>query len=138
MPNITFNTIKLDPFEEKYKKVENLFDIVKNENKPINLKKETKSKIESFLHLKGKNIKNILTPKSSFYAFQNLKSKSKDSNIIMEEYKIRKKFNIKESLEDKQQIILDKNQGFIKEIIKQEAKINDIIYRDNNGLSLEY
>ena len=56
----------------------------------------------------------------------------------MEEYKIRKKFNIKESLEDKQQIILDKNQGFIKEIIKQEAKINDIIYRDNNGLSLEY
>ena len=138
MPNLIFNGIRVDPFEERYKKVENLFNIVKKEEKIINLKKETKRKVEKFLRSRRKNIKTMLTPKNNYFALKNIMSLSKDSKVVLEEYKIRNRFKLKESVLNGQQIFLDKNKGFIKEILKQEAKINDIFYKDNKDLTSEY
>ena len=73
----------------------------------------------------------MMTTKGTYYNFHNLMKKSSERNIIMEEYMIRNRFNVKEPLSTKQKIILDKNQGFVKEIIKQENKFNDILYKGN-------
>ena len=138
MPNLIFNGIRVDHFEERYQKDENLFNNVKKEEKIINIKKETKRKVEKFLGSRRKNIKTMLTPKNNYFALKNIMSLSKDSKVVLEEYKIRNRFKLKESVLNGQQIFLDKNKGFIKEILKQEAKINDIFYKDNKDLTSEY
>ena len=55
--------------------------------------------------------------------------KSKERNIILEEYMIRSRFNAKEPLTTKQKLILDKNNSFVKDIIKQGVKFNEIVYK---------
>ena len=128
--NKSYDAIKVDPNDIRYQKVENLFNIVK-ENTFNGLQKETKKDIESYLGSRGKNVKKMMTTKGIYYNFHNLMKKSSERNIIMEEYMIRNRFNVKEPLSTKQKIILDKNQGFVKEIIKQENKFNDILYKGN-------
>ena len=119
-------------FDENYNKTESLFNLIKNKfnNK---LKKETKKNIESYISSKGKNVETILTTKSSYNRLHHLINKSKDKNLILEEYAIRKNnYNEKEPLSKKQRIILDKNLGFIKEMIKQKTKFNEILFRDKS------
>ena len=126
--NKSLDVIKNDPNEERFNKLENLFNITK-EDKINNLKSETKNDIESYLSLKGKSLNKLLTTKSSYYSIQNLMRKSKERNIILEEYMIRSRFNAKEPLTTKQKLILDKNNSFVKDIIKQGAKFNEIVYK---------
>ena len=126
--NKSLDIIKNDPNEERFNKLENLFNITK-EDKINNLKSETKNDIESYLSLKGKSLNKLLTTKSSYYSIQNLMRKSKERNIILEEYMIRSRFNAKEPLTTKQKLILDKNNSFVKDIIKQGAKFNEIVYK---------
>ena len=119
-------------FDENHNKTESLFNLIKNKfnNK---LKKETKKNIESYISSKGKNVETILTTKSSYNRLHHLINKSKDKNLILEEYAIRKNnYNEKEPLSKKQRIILDKNLGFIKEMIKQKTKFNEILFRDKS------
>lgn len=127
--NKSSDAIKIDPNELRYQKVENLFNITK-EKTYNNIKSETKKDIESYLGSRGKDVQKMLTTKGTYYTIHNLMKKSNERNIILEEYLIRNRFNIKNSLSTKQKIILDKNQGFVKEIIKQENKFNEIIYKD--------
>ena len=42
------------------------------------------------------------------------------------------KYNINDSFSNKQRIILDKNLGFIKEMIKQKTKFNEMLFRDKS------
>ena len=56
--------------------------------------------------------------------------KSLNRDIILEEYSFRNRFKEKELYKTKQKIILDKNKGFVREIVKQESKFNDILYKD--------
>jgi hypothetical protein len=127
--NRSYDAIKVDPNDIRYKKIENLFNVVK-EKSYNELKKDTKRDIESYLGSRGKNVEKMLSTKGTYYAFHNLMKKSKDRNIILEEYMIRNRFNAKEPFTTKQKIILDKNKGFVKEIIKQESKFNEILYKD--------
>ena len=127
--NRSYDAIKVDPNDIRYKKIENLFNVVK-EKSYNELKKETKRDIESYLGSRGKNVEKMLSTKGTYYAFHNLMKKSKDRNIILEEYMIRNRFNVKEPFTTKQKVILDKNKGFVKEIIKQESKFNEILYKD--------
>ncbi len=126
--NKSCDAIKVDPNEIRYRKIENLFNVIK-EKSYNEIKKDTKRDIESYLGSRGKNVKKMLSTKGTYYAFHNLMKKSKDRNIILEEYMIRNRFNVKEPLTTKQKIILDKNSGFVKEIIKQESKFNEILYK---------
>ena len=116
-------------FDENHNKTESLFNLIKNKfnNK---LKKETKKNIESYISSKGKNVENILTTKSSYNRLHHLINKSKDKNLILEEYVMRN--NEKKPFSIKQRIILDKNLGFIKEMIKQKTKFNEILFRDKS------
>ena len=127
--NKSLDTIKLDPNEIRYQKIENLFNIVK-ENTYNNLEKETKKDIESYLGSRGKNLKKMMTTKGTYFSLHNLMRKAKEKNIILEEYMIRNRFNVRVPFSTKQKIVLDKNEGFVKEIIKQENKFNDIIFKD--------
>ena len=124
----SFDAIKIDSKEERFNKLENLFNITKDD-KFNNLKSETKKDIESYLGFKGKNLNKLLTTKASYYSIHNLMRKSKERNIILEEYMIRSRFNAEEPLTIKQKLILDKNSSFVKDIFKQGAKINEIIYK---------
>ena len=54
---------------------------------------------------------------------------SLDRDIISEEYILRNRFKVKKLDTSKQKIILDKNKGFVREIVKQESKFNDILYK---------
>ena len=116
-------------FDENYNKTESLFNLIKNKfnNK---LKKETKKDIESYISSKGKNVDTILKTKSSYIRLHHLINRAKDKNLILEEYVMRN--NEKKPFSIKQRIILDKNLGFIKEMIKQKAKFNEILFRDKS------
>ena len=127
--NKSCDAIKEDPNEERYKKVENLFSLVK-EKTYNDLTRENKKDIESYLCSRGKNVEKMMSTKGTYYSFYNLLRNSKERNIILEEYMIRNRFNIKEPFSTKQKNILDRNNGFVKEIIKQESKFNEIIYKD--------
>ena len=116
-------------FYENYNKTESLFNLIKNKfnNK---LKKEIKKDIESYISSKGKNVDTILKTKSSYNRLHHLINRAKDKNLILEEYVMRN--NEKKPFSIKQRIILDKNLGFIKEMIKQKAKFNEILFRDKS------
>ena len=118
--------------DENYNKVENLFNLIQS-NANNNLEKETKNDIESYIKSKGKNVETILTTKSSFNRLHRLINNSKNKNLIIEDYAMRvNKYNLNNSFSKKQRIILDKNLGFIKEMIKQKAKFNEILFRDKS------
>ena len=127
--NKSYDAIKVDPNEVRYKKIEYLFNSIK-EKTYNDLTKENKKDIESYLGSRGKNVGKMLSTKGTYYAFYNISRKFKARNIILEEYMIRNRFKVKEPFSTKQKIILDKNNGFVKEIIKQESKFNEIIYKD--------
>ena len=119
-------------FDENYNKVESLFNLIKNKTNN-NLEKETKKDIESYIGSKGKNVETILTTKSSYNRLHRLINNSKNKKLILEDYAMRKnKYNINDSFSNKQRIILDKNLGFIKEMIKQKTKFNETLFRDKS------
>lgn len=119
-------------FDENYNKVESLFNLIKNKTNN-NLEKETKKDIESYIGSKGKNVETILTTKSSYNRLHRLINNSKNKKLILEDYAMRKnKYNINDSFSNKQRIILDKNLGFIKEMIKQKTKFNEMLFRDKS------
>ena len=125
--NKSVDEIRLYPKDDEYNKVESLFNITKE--KDYNLKKETKNDIESYLGSKGKNLKQLMTTKGTYFNLHNLMKKSLERNLILEEYFIRNRFNVK-TLTSKQKSILNKNKNFEKEIVKQESKLSEIIYKD--------
>ena len=124
----SFDELEIIPKEEQFNKLEYFFNIVKEDNLN-NLKNETKKDIESYFDLKGKDVKKSLTARASYERIHNLMKQSKERNIILEEYIIRNRFNAKNSLTTEQKFILDKNSTFIKEMIKQQTKINEIIFK---------
>ena len=126
--NKSVDEIRLYPNDDEYNKVESLFNITKE--KDYNLKKETKNDIESYLGSKGKNLKQLMTTKGTYFNLHNLMKKSLERNLILEEYFIRNRFNVKMALTSKQKSILNKNKNFEKEIVKQESKLSEIIYKD--------
>jgi hypothetical protein len=74
-----------------------------------------------------------LTTKSSYNRLHRLINNSKNKKLILEDYAMRKnKYNINDSFSNKQRIILDKNLGFIKEMIKQKTKFNEMLFRDKS------
>ena len=74
-----------------------------------------------------------MTTKSSFNRLHRLINNSKNKNLIIDDYAMRvNKYNLNNSFSKKQRIILDKNLGFIKEMIKQKAKFNEILFRDKS------
>ena len=130
--NINENEKENKSFDENYNKVESLFNLIKNETNN-NLEKETKKDIESYIGSKGKNVETILTTKSSYNRLHRLINNSKNKKLILEDYAMRKnKYNINDSFSNKQRIILDKNLGFIKEMIKQKTKFNEMLFRDKS------
>ena len=130
--NINENEKENKSFDENYNKVESLFNLIKNETNN-NLEKETKKDIESYIGSKGKNVETILTSKSSYNRLHRLINNSKNKKLILEDYAMRKnKYNINDSFSNKQRIILDKNLGFIKEMIKQKTKFNEMLFRDKS------
>ena len=124
----SFDKIKNDPNEKRYNQIENLFNLAK-EKQYNNLQNDNKKDIESYFGSRGKNLKNLLTTKSTYYALHNLMKNSLDRDIISEEYILRNRFKVKKLDTSKQKIILDKNKGFVREIVKQESKFNDILYK---------
>ena len=130
--NINENEKENKSFDENYNKVESLFNLIKNKTNN-NLEKETKKDIESYIGSKGKNVETILTTKSSYNRLHRLINNSKNKKLILEDYAMRKnKYNINDSFSNKQRIILDKNLGFIKEMIKQKTKFNEMLFRDKS------
>ena len=130
--NINENEKENKSFDENYNKVESLFNLIKNKTNNI-LEKETKKDIESYIGSKGKNVETILTTKSSYNRLHRLINNSKNKKLILEDYAMRKnKYNINDSFSNKQRIILDKNLGFIKEMIKQKTKFNEMLFRDKS------
>ena len=130
--NINENEKENKSFDENYNKVESLFNLIKNKTNNI-LEKETKKDIESYIGSKGKNAETILTTKSSYNRLHRLINNSKNKKLILEDYAMRKnKYNINDSFSNKQRIILDKNLGFIKEMIKQKTKFNEMLFRDKS------
>ena len=130
--NINENEKENKSFDENYNKVESLFNLIKNKTNN-NLEKETKKDIESYIGSKGKNVETILTTKSSYNRLHRLINNSKNKKLILEDYAMRKnKYNINDSFSKKQRIILDKNLGFIKEMIKQKTKFNEMLFRDKS------
>ena len=130
--NINENEKENKSFDENYNKVESLFNLIKNKTNNI-LEKETKKDIESYIGSKGKNVETILTTKSSYNRLHRLINNSKNKKLILEDYAMRKnKYNINDSFSNKQRIILDKNLGFIKEMIKQKTKFNETLFRDKS------
>ena len=130
--NINENEKENKSFDENYNKVESLFNLIKNKTNNI-LEKETKKDIESYIGSKGKNVETILTTKSSCNRLHRLINNSKNKKLILEDYAMRKnKYNINDSFSNKQRIILDKNLGFIKEMIKQKTKFNEMLFRDKS------
>ena len=130
--NINENEKENKSFDENYNKVESLFNLIKNKTNN-NLEKETKKDIESYIGSKGKNAETILTTKSSYNRLHRLINNSKNKKLILEDYAMRKnKYNINDSFSNKQRIILDKNLGFIKEMIKQKTKFNEMLFRDKS------
>ena len=130
--NINENEKENKSFDENYNKVESLFNLIKSKTNNI-LEKETKKDIESYIGSKGKNVETILTTKSSYNRLHRLINNSKNKKLILEDYAMRKnKYNINDSFSNKQRIILDKNLGFIKEMIKQKTKFNEMLFRDKS------
>ena len=130
--NINENEKENKSFDENYNKVESLFNLIKNKTNNI-LEKETKKDIESYIGSKGKNVETILTTKNSYNRLHRLINNSKNKKLILEDYAMRKnKYNINDSFSNKQRIILDKNLGFIKEMIKQKTKFNEMLFRDKS------
>ena len=130
--NINENEKENKSFDENYNKVESLFNLIKNKTNNI-LEKETKKDIESYIGSKGKNVETIFTTKSSYNRLHRLINNSKNKKLILEDYAMRKnKYNINDSFSNKQRIILDKNLGFIKEMIKQKTKFNEMLFRDKS------
>ena len=130
--NINENEKENKSFDENDNKVESLFNLIKNKTNN-NLEKETKKDIESYIGSKGKNVETILTTKSSYNRLHRLINNSKNKKLILEDYAMRKnKYNINDSFSNKQRIILDKNLGFIKEMIKQKTKFNETLFRDKS------
>ena len=127
----SFDSIKIESDIDSYNKAESLFNLVKN--RPNNsLKKETKKDIESYISSKGKSVENILTNKSSYYRLHSILIKPKNKTLIPENYGMRRnKLNAKE-LSKKQKFILDKNSGFMKEMIKEKEKLNQLLFRDKS------
>lgn len=129
--NKSFDSIKIDPDINSYNKAENLFNLVKNKSNN-SLKKETKKDIESYISSKGKSVENILTNKSSYYRLHSILIKPKNKSLIPENYAMRRnKLNAK-ALSKKQKFILDKNSGFMKEMIKEKEKFNQLLFRDKS------
>ena len=130
--NINENEKENKSFDENYNKVESLFNLIKSKTNNI-LEKETKKDIESYIGSKGKNVETILTTKSSYNRLHRLINNSKNKKLILEDYAMRKnKYNVNDSFSNKQRIILDKNLGFIKEMIKQKTKFNEMLFRDKS------
>ena len=130
--NINENEKENKSFDENYNKVESLFNLIKNETNN-NLEKETKKDIESYIGSKGKNVETILTSKSSYNRLHRFINNPKNKKLILEDCAMRKnKYNINDSFSNKQRIILDKNLGFIKEMIKQKTKFNEMLFRDKS------
>ena len=130
--NINENEKENKSFDENYNKVESLFNLIKNKTNN-NLEKETKKDIESYIGSKRKNVETILATKSSYNRLHRLINNSKNKKLILEDYAMRKnKYNINDSFSNKQRIILDKNLGFIKEMIKQKTKFNEMLFRDKS------
>ena len=129
--NKSFDSIKIDPDINSYNKAESLFNLVKNKSNN-SLKKETKKDIESYISSKGKSVENILTNKSSYYRLHSILIKPKNKSLIPENYGMRRnKLNAK-ALSKKQKFILDKNSGFMKEMIKEKEKFNQLLFRDKS------
>ena len=117
--------------DEKYNKIEKLFKIArKNE---LNLK-ENKKQINSFILSKGIDLSNLSNKKIIYFNINKMKKKIAEKDFISEEYIIRKRFNIKTPLIKKQKIILDRNKGFIKNIISQEKKFSEILCQSQSKL----
>ena len=110
----------------RYNKIEKLFDIVKQNE--FNFE-ENKKEMESYMLSKGKNFNKLLLDKKSGYLnIKKIKQKvSWNQNLILEEYMIRNGFNIKKPFVKEQQIILDKDKGFIKKIVEQEQKYSEVL-----------
>ena len=129
MVNKDINNIKeekKDIENIRYNKIEKLFDIVKQNE--FNFE-ENKKEMESYMLSKGKNFNKLLLDKKSGYLnIKKIKQKvSWNQNLILEEYMIRNGFNIKKPFVKEQQIILDKDKGFIKKIVEQEQKYSEVL-----------
>ena len=129
----SFDNTKKDQNEIRYKKIEKLFNLAKKDEYNI-LQSNNKKDIEFIFGSRGKNPKDLLSIKDTYDSLYNLMKKSLNRDLILEEYSFRNRFKEKELYKTKQKIILDKNKGFVQEIVKQHSKFNNILYKDNEQL----
>lgn len=109
---------------DKINEVENLFEIAKR--KGFNLK-ENKKEIENFAISKGKELKDLLSKKNTYFSIFKLKQKELERNLILEEIMIRNGNNTKLPFTQKEKIFLEKNKSFLDGIINHEKKFKEII-----------
>ena len=124
------NNIELKEGKEKEKninEVENLFEIAKREGIKL---KDNKKEIENYALSKGKNLKNLLNKKDTYFSIYRLKQKALERNLVLEELMFRKGNKIKLPFTKKEKIFLEKNKSFLDEINNQEKKIKEIIIED--------
>ena len=110
--------------EKKINEVENLFKIAKREGFKL---KDNKKEIENYAISRGKDLKNLLNKKDTYFSIYKLKQKVIERNLVLEELIFRNGNNTKIPFTKKEKIFLEKNKSFIDEIINQEKKIKEII-----------
>jgi hypothetical protein len=110
--------------EKKNNEVENLFEIAKREGIKL---KDNKKEIENYAISKGKDLKNLLNKKDTYFSIYRLKQKVIERNLVLEELMFRKGNNTNIPFTKKEKIFLEKNKSLVDEIINQEKKIKEII-----------
>ena len=107
--------------EEEYKKCENMYKSIlagKYQSK------RSKSVLSNFLQRRGYKSIRILKQKDNVLNLSRIKNLAENRNLILEEYKLRNKENVKSSKTEEQELILEKN-----EKINNKLGINDFILK---------
>ena len=107
--------------EEEYKKCENMYKFIlagKYQSK------RSKSVLSNFLQRRGYKSIRILKQKDNVLNLSRIKNLAENRNLILEEYKLRNKENVKSSKTEEQELILEKN-----EKINNKLGINDFILK---------
>ena len=107
--------------EEEYKKCENMYKSIlagKYQSK------RSKSVLSNFLQRRGYKSIRILKQKDNILNLSRIKNLAENRNLILEEYKLRNKENVKSSKTEEQELILEKN-----EKINNKLGINDFILK---------